>query len=91
MQIVKGIPSIKSISISIICLSIIKFYSRGIYRTNTIYDKLVFNKIRAVFGGRLKYVATGGAPITDEVLTFSKAVFSCPVFNLFTYKFSLRN
>lgn len=52
---------------------------RGIYRTNTIYDKLVFNKIRAVFGGRLKYVATGGAPITDEVLTFSKAVFSCPI------------
>ena len=48
---------------------------RGIYRKNTIYDKLVFNKIREVFGGRLHHTATGSAPISDEVMNFSKAVF----------------
>lgn len=52
---------------------------RGIFRKNTIYDKLVFNKIRAVFGGNLTHSASGSAPISDEVMIFSKAVFSCPI------------
>lgn len=47
------------------------------------YDKLVFNKIRAVFGGNLTHSASGSAPISDDVMIFSKAVFSCPVINIF--------
>ncbi|RNA24081.1 long-chain-fatty-acid-- ligase 5 [Brachionus plicatilis] len=52
---------------------------RGIYRKDTLYDKLVFNKIRERLGGRICRMATGSAPISDEVMIFSKAAFSCPI------------
>ena len=52
---------------------------RGIYRRNTIYDKLVFNKIREKLGGNVLRTATGSAPISDEVIIFSKAALGCPV------------
>lgn len=52
---------------------------KGIYRKNTIYDKLVFNKIRDAFGGRLRMSATGSAPVSEEVLIFNKAAFSIPI------------
>ncbi len=49
------------------------------YRKNTIYDKLVFNKIRKLFGGNVCKLATGSAPISDEVMIFSRAVFGSPI------------
>lgn len=52
---------------------------RGIFRKDTIYDKLVFNRFRSLLGGNIVRTATGSAPISDEVLIFSKAAFSCPV------------
>lgn len=52
---------------------------RGIYRTDTIYDKLIFNKIRAKFGGRAARVGTGSAPISDEVMIFCRAALGCPI------------
>ena len=52
---------------------------RGIYRKDTLYDKLIFNKIREGFGGRLVRIATGSAPISDEVMIFSRAAFGCPI------------
>jgi long-chain acyl-CoA synthetase len=54
-------------------------HERGIYRRNSIFDKLIFNKIRAGFGGQIARLATGSAPISEEVLIFSKAVFGCPI------------
>lgn len=51
----------------------------GIYRKNSIYDKLIFNKFRAILGGNIARSATGSAPISDEVMIFCKAAFSCPV------------
>lgn len=35
-----------------------------------IYDKLVFRKVRLAFGGRLKFLSSGSAPIAPEVLKF---------------------
>ncbi|CAF0824515.1 unnamed protein product [Brachionus calyciflorus] len=52
---------------------------KGIYRKNTFYDKLVFNKIREKLGGNIVRMATGSAPISDEVMIFARAVFSCPI------------
>lgn len=43
------------------------------------YDRLVFNKIREKLGGNIIRMATGSAPIADEVMIFSKAAFSCPI------------
>ncbi|KAM3175246.1 hypothetical protein ACTXT7_008895 [Hymenolepis weldensis] len=34
--------------------------------------------IRKTFGGRIRVVNVGGAPISDELLQFTRAVFGCP-------------
>jgi len=43
--------------------------------THPLFDKLVFNKIRDGFGGRLRTMITGSAPINGEVLDFLKICF----------------
>lgn len=40
--------------------------SKGYY-THTLWDKLVFNKIKAMFGGNMRLMITGSAPISKEV------------------------
>lgn len=47
--------------------------------THSIYDKLVFGKIREKFGGKIKYFVTGSAPISKEVGNDIKILFSCPL------------
>lgn len=44
-----------------------------------IWDNLVFSSVRNTLGGRIKFMLTGSAPITGEVLTFLRVVFSCPI------------
>jgi long-chain acyl-CoA synthetase len=43
------------------------------------YDKLVFNKMRAVLGGRVRFMMTASAPISSETLDFLKIAFCCPI------------
>lgn len=43
--------------------------------TNTFYDTLVFNKFKEFLGGRVRYMITGSAPISKEVLNFLKIAF----------------
>ncbi|MBI2569684.1 MAG: long-chain fatty acid--CoA ligase [Candidatus Schekmanbacteria bacterium] len=38
------------------------------------FDSLVFSRIRAVFGGRVRYMVSGGAPIGVELLEFFHAL-----------------
>lgn len=47
--------------------------------THKLWDSLVFKKIRNVFGGRVRLMATGSAPISGDVLAFLRVVFSCPI------------
>ncbi|OMJ84629.1 hypothetical protein SteCoe_14221 [Stentor coeruleus] len=42
------------------------------------WDTLVFKKVKAVLGGRVKVMLTGSAPISGDVINFLKLVFSCP-------------
>ena len=44
------------------------------------FDKLVFTKIRQVFGGRLKFMVCGGAPLDETVTRFMWSI-GVPVFN----------
>ena len=45
-------------------------------------DRLVFSKLRAVFGGRVRYFITGAAPIAPEILEFFWAA-GFPIFELY--------
>jgi long-chain acyl-CoA synthetase len=48
--------------------------SRWIDLKNDLFDKIIFTKVRAAFGGRLRYAFSGGAAISTEVAEFISAV-----------------
>ncbi|CAH8577889.1 unnamed protein product [Schistosoma turkestanicum] len=52
---------------------------KNIYNNSTIWDFIFFNKIRRTLGGRVKVIVSGSAPITSEILRFTRGVFGCPV------------
>lgn len=52
---------------------------RGIVRTNTVWDKLLFHKVRTLLGGRVAFIITGAAPILPEVLAFTRCAMGCMV------------
>ena len=43
------------------------------------FDKLVFSKIKARLGGKVRFIVTGGAPLATHVEEFLKVCFCCPV------------
>lgn len=47
--------------------------------TSGCYDKLIFSKIKALLGGRVRCMVTGSAPIDVTVLDFLKITFCVPV------------
>ena len=55
------------------------YLKRDATYTDACYDKLVFAKICARLGGKVKYMITGSAPIDPQVLEFFKVCFCCPV------------
>ncbi|BHF68384.1 hypothetical protein SprV_0301141800 [Sparganum proliferum] len=57
-----------------------KDVDRNIFNRNTMWDALFFSKIRSLFGGRVRWVTFGGAPLAPHVLRFIRAAFSCWVF-----------
>ncbi|XP_072038963.1 long-chain-fatty-acid--CoA ligase 1-like isoform X2 [Amphiura filiformis] len=52
---------------------------RGICRTDSIWDKIVFKKIQALLGGRVQWMVIGSAPISAEVLLFWRVVIGCNI------------
>ncbi len=48
--------------------------TRWVEMQHDLYDKLVFSKVRAGFGGRLRYSISGGAAISVEVADFISAL-----------------
>lgn len=53
-------------------------HEKGGHYEHTVWDKLVFGKMKQVLGGNCKYMLTGSAPISDEVRRFMKIAFCCP-------------
>lgn len=44
-----------------------------------LWDKLVFNKTKEAFGGRVRFMVSASAPISAEILDFLKVVVCCPI------------
>ena len=44
---------------------------------HAIWDKILFSKVAAVMGGRVKYFITGSAPVDHKVMQFFRIMFSC--------------
>ncbi|XP_055923856.1 long-chain-fatty-acid--CoA ligase 1 isoform X3 [Eupeodes corollae] len=52
---------------------------RGIMRRNGFWDKLVFKKVHQAFGGNLRLMVVGSAPLAGNVLTFIRCALGCLV------------
>ncbi|CAF2119449.1 unnamed protein product [Rotaria magnacalcarata] len=50
---------------------------RSNFSQDTLWDKIVFNKIRHAFGNQVRIVISSSAPLSAEVAKFSRSVFSC--------------
>ncbi|KAJ1546352.1 Long chain acyl-CoA synthetase 7 peroxisomal, partial [Cladochytrium tenue] len=47
--------------------------------THSFWDALVFKKVRAALGGRVRVIVSGSAPLSDATKTFLRVAFSCQV------------
>ncbi|KAA0725059.1 Long-chain-fatty-acid--CoA ligase 5 [Triplophysa tibetana] len=56
---------------------------QGIIRNNSIWDKLIFHKVQASLGGRVRVMVTGAAPISPSVLRFLRASLGCQIFEAY--------
>ncbi|GMR32809.1 hypothetical protein PMAYCL1PPCAC_03004, partial [Pristionchus mayeri] len=50
---------------------------RFVVRNDSLVDTIVFKKIRDTFGGRVRIIVTGSAPLSTNVITFMRAAFGC--------------
>lgn len=44
-----------------------------------IWDRLVFNKIKAKLGGRVRFMGSGASPLSPDVMDFLRVCFGCQV------------
>ena len=59
---------------------------RFILRRNGFWDKLIFNKIQALLGGRVDIISTGSAPLEAKILDFMRCAFGCFVRFIFMFQ-----
>ena len=53
-------------------------YVQSGYYTHTVYDALVFNKMKDIMGGRVNLMLSASAPLSIPVKQFLKISFCCP-------------
>ncbi|KAM8878967.1 long-chain-fatty-acid--CoA ligase 1a isoform 2-T3 [Spinachia spinachia] len=49
----------------------------GVVRTDSLWDTLIFKKVQASLGGRIRLIITGAAPVSPTILTFLRAALGC--------------
>ncbi|XP_047434405.1 long-chain-fatty-acid--CoA ligase 1a isoform X1 [Mugil cephalus] len=49
----------------------------GVVRQDSMWDKLIFRKVQASLGGRVRLMITGAAPVSPTILTFLRAALGC--------------
>ena len=54
-------------------------FANGVVGAPWFYNKVVFKKVQALLGGRLKFAGTGSAPLAPKAQMFVQTAFNCPV------------
>ncbi|KAJ8612693.1 hypothetical protein CTAYLR_008954 [Chrysophaeum taylorii] len=54
-------------------------FEQGLVGAGFFWDAILMKKIRALVGGRLRYAASGSAPLSPAVHVFVQTCFNCPV------------
>merc|ERR1712226_1136934 len=54
-------------------------FKRGVVGASWFYNKVLFKKVQAITGGRLRYVLTGSAPLDGSVHQSVQTCLACPV------------
>ncbi|KAM5192103.1 long-chain-fatty-acid--CoA ligase 1 isoform 1-T4 [Mantella aurantiaca] len=49
----------------------------GIIRKDSLWDKIIFQKVQDSLGGKVRLMITGAAPVSPTVLTFLRAALGC--------------
>ncbi|CAB4412387.1 unnamed protein product [Rhizophagus irregularis] len=57
----------------------LKHLRKGKLVTNSLWDMLVFNKIKEKFGGQVRVIVTGAGPISQTILDFLRITVGCQV------------
>jgi len=56
-----------------------KKYAQENGKTTSVWDAIVFKKVKARLGGRVRGMLSGGAPLRPEVHEFLRVAFDCPI------------
>lgn len=51
--------------------------------THSFYDLLIFRVMKNVLGGRIRFMVSGGAPLSIDVKNFLTVIFSAPIFEAY--------
>jgi hypothetical protein len=54
-------------------------FAKGVIGAPWFYNKIVFKKVQALLGGKMKFAGTGSAPLAPKAQMFVQTAFNCPV------------
>ncbi|VDP71248.1 unnamed protein product [Echinostoma caproni] len=57
--------------------------AQGVYRHSGLLDRLFFKPVRDKVGGNIRTIVSASAPLSNEVMNFTRAAFSCPVIEVY--------
>ena len=57
----------------------IKDYNQTGILKNILLDNIIFRRVRASFGGKLRFMLVGSAPVEPEILNFLRCALSCEI------------
>ena len=71
-------PILKAIALKAIETKLHNYETTGSL-THTLYDNLVFNKIKDILGGNVNWMLVGSAPMPKDILKFLRICFGIPI------------